>query len=196
VLIEHRGARPRIHPSAWVAPTAALVGDVHIGPESRVLWHAVLTAEDGRIDIGARCVVMEHALIRGRKTHPAVIGDDVLIGPHAHVNGARLDDGVFIATGAALFPGAGLGTGASVAVNGIVHVNSTLAGGERVPLGWVAVGRPAELFPPHHRDEIRARLTELDFFSTVYGVPREAGATERMRRQTAWFGAHSDDRIL
>jgi gamma-carbonic anhydrase len=153
LLIEHRGARPAVDPSAWVAPTAALVGDVRVGPHSRVLWHSVLTAEDGRIEIGARCVIMEQALIRGRGTHPVTLGDDVLIGPHAHVNGARLGDEVFIATGAGVFPGAVLGSGVTVAINGIVHVNSELA-------------------------------------------PGEAGATERMRRQAEWFGAHRDDRVL
>jgi gamma-carbonic anhydrase len=166
VLVEHRGARPTIHPSAWVAPTAALVGDVRIGAESRVLWHAVLTAEDGRIDLGERCVVMEHALIRAREAHPAVVGDDVMIAPNTHVNGARLGDGAFIATGAGVFPGAVVGSGATVAINGIVHVNTEL--GPR----------------------------QLDFFTTVYGVPREAGATERMRRQAAWFVEHRDDRVL
>jgi gamma-carbonic anhydrase len=196
VLVEHRGARPLIDASAWVAPSAVIVGDVRIGSDSRVLWNAVITAEDGRVELGARCVVMEHALIRARGDNPVVVGDDVLIGPHAHLNGARLGDGVFIATGASLFPGAVLGGGASVAINAVVHVNSALPEGERVPIGWVAVGDPAELLPPDRVEEIRAQLEELDFFTTVYGVPRGAGATERMRRQVSWFGAHRDDRVL
>jgi gamma-carbonic anhydrase len=196
MLVEHRGARPLIDASAWVAPSAVIVGDVRIGSDSRVLWNAVITAEDGRVELGARSVVMEHALIRARGDNPVVVGDDVLIGPHAHVNGARLGDGVFIATGASLFPGAVLGGGASVAINAVVHVNSGLPEGERVPIGWVAVGDPAELLPPDRVEEIRARLEKLDFFTTVYGVPRGAGATERMHRQVSWFGAHRDDRVL
>ena len=44
-------------------------------------------------------------MIRGRARHSTVIGDDVLVGPHAHVNGARVGEGCFLATGAALFPG-------------------------------------------------------------------------------------------
>jgi gamma-carbonic anhydrase len=124
---------PEVAASAWIAPTAVLVGDVRIGADSRVLWNAVLSAEDGRVDVGPRCVVMEHALVRGRASHPVAIGEDVLVGPHAHVNGARVGDGAFVATVAALFPGARLGSGSSVAVNGIVHVNSSLPEGERVP---------------------------------------------------------------
>src|SRR5215831_3973109 len=97
VLIEHRGHTPRVDPSAYVAPTAVLCGAVQVGPEARILFGAVLTAEDGEISVGARCVVMENALLRGRARHPCVIGDDVLVGPHAHVNGARIGDGCFLA---------------------------------------------------------------------------------------------------
>jgi gamma-carbonic anhydrase len=194
--VEHRGARPSVHESAWVAPTAVLVGDVRIGPDSRVLWNAVLTAEDGHVELGERCVVMEHALLRGRAAHPVVVGDDVLIGPHAHVNGARLEPGAFVATGAALFPGAVAGADAVVAIGAVVHVMSRLPDGGRVPIGCVAVGDPAEVLTPSTGDEIRRRVQEVDFWKTVYGVPRQAGATERMRRQTAWLGAHRTDRIV
>jgi len=78
---------------------------------ARIRFGAVLTAEDGAVEVGARCVVMENALISGRAGHPARLGDDVLIGPHAHVNGAILAPGCFVATGAALFPGARVGAG-------------------------------------------------------------------------------------
>jgi carbonic anhydrase/acetyltransferase-like protein (isoleucine patch superfamily) len=196
MLVEHRGARPHVHPSAWVAPTAVLAGDVRVGPDARVLWNAVLTAEDGSVAVGARCVVIEHALLRGRAEHPVVVGDDVLIGPGAHVNGASVADGAFVATGASLFPGARVGREATVAVGAVVHVLSRLGDGERVPIGWVAVGDPAEALPPSRGEEIRRRIAEADFFRTVYGVPREAGARERMRRQSEWFGAHREDRVV
>ena len=90
MLLEHRGRAPHVHPSAYVAPTAVLCGAVHVGPDARVLFGAVLTAEDGEVRVGARSVVMENALVRGRARHPSVIGDDVLVGPHAHLNGARV----------------------------------------------------------------------------------------------------------
>jgi gamma-carbonic anhydrase len=110
MLVEHRGRRPDIDPSAWIAPTAVVCGDVRVGPGARILWNAVVTAEDGSVAVGERCVVMEHALVRGRGAHPVVIERDVLIGPHAHVNGARIGAEAFIATGAALFPGARIGS--------------------------------------------------------------------------------------
>ena len=66
MLLEHRGQSPQVHPDAYVAPTAVLCGAVRVGPQARVLFGAVLTAEDGEITVGARCVIMENALVRGR----------------------------------------------------------------------------------------------------------------------------------
>jgi carbonic anhydrase/acetyltransferase-like protein (isoleucine patch superfamily) len=197
MLVEHRGATPTVHPSAWIAPTAVLCGDVRIGADARVLWNAVLTAEDGSVEVGKRCVVMEHALVRGRAAHPVVLGDDVLIGPQAHVNGAQISAESFVATGAALFPGARLGRRVEVRINGVVHVNSVLPDGAIVPIGWVAVGDPAEILSPDRHDEIWAIQRELDFPGTVYGQPRGDDLMARvMPRQAAWLGAHRDDRIL
>jgi carbonic anhydrase/acetyltransferase-like protein (isoleucine patch superfamily) len=193
MLLEHRGKSPLIDPSAYVAPNAIVCGDVRIGPDARVLFGAVLTAEDGSITVGARCVIMENALVRGREQHPARIGDDVLIGPHAHVNGTQVESGCFIATGAALFPGARLGTGTEVRIHGVVQVNTVLAPGSTVPIGWVAVGDPAQILPPDRHDDIWAIQRELDFPGTVYGIPRGTDAETMMRAQAEWFGAHRDD---
>ena len=194
MILEHRGAAPTIDLTAYVAPTAVVCGDVHVGPEARILFGAVVSAEDGRVEIGSRCVVMENALLRARRAHPVRIEDDVLIGPHAHVNGDAIGAGAFIATGAALFPGARIGAGAEVRINGVVHVNSALPEGGLVPIGWIAVGDPATVLPPERHDEIWAIQEPLDFPGTVYGLSRSAQARERMERQAAWFAAHRDDR--
>jgi gamma-carbonic anhydrase len=193
-LVEHRGKSPSVHPSAYVAPTAVLCGDVVVGEDARILFGAVLTAEDGRIEVGERCVVMENALLRARAAHPVVLGSDVLVGPHAHVNGAVVGDGSFLATGCALFPGVRLGRGVEVRIHGVVHVNTVLEDGAMVPIGWVAVGDPARVLPPGEHDAIWAVQEGLDFPGTVYGLPRDAPARERMERQAAWFAAHREDR--
>jgi carbonic anhydrase/acetyltransferase-like protein (isoleucine patch superfamily) len=193
MLIEHRGRSPHVDPTAYVAPTAVLCGDVRVGPDARVLFGAVLSAEDGRVEVGARCVIMENALVRGRAAHPVVLGDDVLVGPHAHLNGTVVGDGCFLATGSALFPGSRLGRDVEVRIRGVVHVNTVLADGALVPIGWVAVGDPAQVLPPERHAEIWAVQERLDFPQTVYGLPRSASARERMTRQTAWFAAHRDD---
>jgi carbonic anhydrase/acetyltransferase-like protein (isoleucine patch superfamily) len=137
---------------------------------------------------------MENALVRGRAAHPVRLGDDVLVGPQAHVNGATIGDGCFLATGCALFPGARLGRAVEVRINGVVHVNTALEDGALVPIGWVAVGDPAQVLPPGRHDDIWAIQEGLDFDATVYGLPRDTPPRERMERQAAWFGAHRDDR--
>ncbi|WP_245665924.1 gamma carbonic anhydrase family protein [Actinoplanes subtropicus] len=175
-----------------MAPSAVRCGRVILGERARILHHAVLTAEDGAITLGADVVVMEHALIRGRSAHPVAIGEAVLIGPHPHVNGATVEDEVFVATGASLFPGAG----AELRVNSVLHVNSRLEPGTVVPIGWIAAGDPAELFSPDRHDELWAVQMPLDFPGTVYGVPRGTSMRDIMARQTAFYGAHRDDREL
>lgn len=170
-----------------------LCGAVTLGEDSRVLHGAVLTAEDGAITVGANTVVMENALVRGRSKHPAVIGSSVLVGPHAHVNGAVIEDEVFVATGACLFPGSVAGTGSELRIHAVLHVNSRLAPGTTVPIGWIAAGDPAQLFSPDQHDELWDVQRELEFPGTVYGADRDTPLRDIMARQTAYYAAHRDD---
>jgi carbonic anhydrase/acetyltransferase-like protein (isoleucine patch superfamily) len=196
MLLEHRGRRPVVPESAYVAPSAVLCGAVVLGEGCRVLHGAVLTAENGDVRLGTNCVVMENALVRGRADHPALIGDAVLVGPHAHVNGATVEDEVFLATGAALFPGSVAGTGSELRINSVLHVNSHLAPGTVLPIGWIAAGNPAELFSPDRHEELWAAQEPLDFPGTVYGVPRGTPMREIMARQSAYYGSHQEDRLI
>ena len=200
MLIEHDGQRPRVSASAWVAPTAVVCGDVTIGEGSRVLFNAVITAEGGPVEIGSRCIVMEQALVRGRTGYPTRVGDNVLVGPHAHVNGAVVEDNALLATGVSVFPGGHVGARAEVRINGVVHVNSTLPAEATVPIGWVAVGHPARILPPEAHDEIWAIQEGLDFPGTVFGRGRPAVGDSlmpaAMARYAERFGHHRDDRIV
>lgn len=196
MLIEHRGKHPTVHADAYVAPTAMLVGDVTVDAGARVLHLAVLSAEDGSVSVGENSVIMEHALVRGRRDHPAIVGAAVMVGPHTHVNGSVVEDEAFIATGASLFPGSRVGTGAEVRVHGTVQVNSRVGPGEIVPIGWVAVGNPARILPPERHDEIWAAQRELDFPGTVYGVGPKVPVREIMRLQSSYYGEHRGDKEL
>src|SRR5918998_1253655 len=196
MIVEHRGRRPVIPDSAYVAPSAVVCGAVVLGERARVLHGAVVTAEDGEVRVGDDVVVMENALVRGRSRHPAVIGDAVLVGPHAHVNGARIEDEVFVATGASLFPGSVAGAGSELRINSVLHVNSRLEEQTVVPIGWIAVGDPAELFSPDRHEELWEVQRHLDFPGTVYGVPRGTPMRTVMARQVEFYGAHRADRVL
>lgn len=198
--VEHGGAAPRVDPDAWVAPDATLVGDIMVGPGSRVLWGAVLVADGGPIRIGAESIVMERALIRASKRHPVEIGNNTLIGPHAYITGATICDRVFIATGASVFNGAEVASGAEVRINGVVHLKTRLAAGAVVPIGWIAVGDPARILPPDRHEEIWAVQKPLNFPKTVFGVDRNEDPGRMMvevtRRYARFLGSHEDDRII
>lgn len=197
VLIEHQGRRPSVAETAYVAPTAVVCGDVTVGPDSRILFGAVLTAEGGSIEVGERCIVMENAVVRGRQSHPALLGDHVLVGPHAHVNGARIEHDVFLATGACVFPGAHVGHGSEVRINAVVHVNSKVSEGTVVPIGWIAVGDPAELFPPDAHEQLWPIQRRMDFPRTVFGLERTEATMDRVSaRYAESFGRHRGDRVL
>lgn len=196
MLIEHRGQRPVVPETAYVAPSAVLCGAVVLGERARILHGAVLTAEDGEVRVGDDVVVMENALVRGRAGRPAIVGDAVLIGPHAHVNGATVEDEVFVATGVSIFPGAVAGTRSELRINSVLHVGSRLAADSTVPIGWIAAGDPAQLFSPDRHAELWEVQRALDFPGTVYGVSRDTPMRTLMARQTAFYGAHLDDREL
>ena len=155
--IRHRDTAPSVDPAAYIAQTAVLSGDVRVGPGSCVLHGAVLTADGGPVRVGANCVVMEQAVLRGTPAHPLLVGDHVLIGPHAYLTGCDISGEVFIATGAMIFNGARMGRASSVALGGGVHIGCVVPPRTAIPIGWVAVGDPARMYPPGEVEQIRAR---------------------------------------
>ena len=166
-------ATPRIHPLARIASTAVLEGDVRVGAHARILHGAILTATDGVIELGAHTIVMEQAVLRASARFPLTIGDHCLVGPHASISGAEIGSEVFLATGSSVFPGAVIGRRSEVRINGVVQLRTVLAEGTTVPIGWIAVGDPAQLFSPDRHDELWAVQRELDFPGFVFGVDRE-----------------------
>lgn len=203
MIIEHEGQTPRIHPSAYVAPNAVVSGDVEIGADSRILFGAVVTDDGGPVRIGTRVTVMENAVVRGRARFPTMIGDHTLIGPHCHLNGTRIGAKVFIATQSSLFPGSVVGDRAVVRIGAIVHVNTHLAADTLVPIGWVALGNPAELLPPERHEEIVRILNTLRFRETVYGIDPEFDSDSDgspmpaiSERNALLYGKHLRDKIV
>jgi len=200
MLIEHDGLTPRIDPTAHVAPTAVVCGDVTVGPGSCIGFGAVVTAESGPVTVGAECIIMENAVIRGTRRYPASLGDHVLVGPRAYLTGCAVGDSAFLATGATVFNGAEIGPRAEVRVNGTVHLLTRLPADAMVPIGWVAVGDPATILPPDRHDEIWAIQGPLNFPKAVFGVERPPpGGTnmpEITRRYARLLRRHRQDRVL
>lgn len=191
----HLGAAPRIHPSAVIAPTAVISGDVEIGADCQVLHGAVVTAEGGGITLGEHVIVMENALIRATSTNPVHIGDHVLVGPMASVSGASIGRETFLATGTRVFNGARIGERCEIRINAVVHVRTVLPAETVVPIAWVAVGEPVQILSPDKHEDIWAAQKDLDFPGYVFGLDRDTPdlmvqLTERYGRSLA---RHADD---
>jgi carbonic anhydrase/acetyltransferase-like protein (isoleucine patch superfamily) len=206
MLIEHLGKRPNIHESAFIAPTAVICGAVTIGANTHVGFGAVISAEGGSVIIGAQSIIRENVVIRGTSGHAVQIGDYVLIGARSALYGCRVEDEAFLATGVTIFQGARIGKGAEVRINGVVHVNSVLPQSGLVPIGWIAVGNPAEVLPPGEHERIWMVQKDLNFAQTVYGVEsspdgssvkaENADMNEITRRVAEGLAKHRDDQIL
>ena len=194
MIVTHLGRSPRIDPTAYVAPNAVVCGDVSIGADCRILFGAQIIAEGGSIEIGRECIVMENAVLRAGARHSLAIGNNCLIGPNAHVVGCRIEDEVFIATGAAIFHAAHLGKGSEIRVNAVVHLKTHLPAGATVPIGWIAVGDPASILPAEEHERIWAIQQPLNFPLTVYGFEREeADMVKITRRLAANLASHRED---
>lgn len=181
---EIAGARPRLDATAIVAPTAVLSGDVTLGANVIVSFGALILGDDGPVVIGPGTVVRENVVLRAGRHHPLRIGANVLIGAQSALYGCTVEDEVFLATGVTLFHGACIGARAEVRIRGVVHVNSVLAPGAVVPIGWVAVGNPAVAYPASAHEQIWAVQRTLDFPGTVYGIERSPDGTIDMRLVT------------
>lgn len=196
VIIEYNGKRPAIDGSAYVAPTAVVRGDVHIGSGTSVLFGAVISAEGGSVEIGSESVIMENTVVRGTPGNPIRIGDRVLVGPQAHLSGCQVGNDSFLATGSTIFNGAIVEENVEVRVNGVVHVNTRLTQGSVVPIGWVAVGDPGQCYAPSDHDRIWEIQRKLDFPGTVWGVDRAVPKGQRTRRYAHALARHKNDFIV
>ena len=195
MLIEHLGKRPAVDPTAFVAPNAVVCGDVTIGPGTRIMFGAQVIAEGGSIQIGRECIVMENAVLRSSAAHPLSMASNCLVGPNAHVVGSTIEEEVFLATGCAVFHGSHIGARAEVRVNGVVHLKTRVASGATVPIGWVAVGNPAQMFPASEHDAIWKVQEPLNFPLTVYGFERsEASMAKITQRLSQALVTHLADK--
>ena len=139
LIKSYQGIRPTIDPRAFIAETATLIGDVEIGADSSIWYGCVLRGDVHSIKIGKRSNIQDGTVVHvSYKTHPTVIGDDVLVGHNATIHGCTLQDGSFVGMGATVLDGAVVETGAMVAVGALVAPN------KRVKSGELWAGNPAK----------------------------------------------------
>jgi carbonic anhydrase/acetyltransferase-like protein (isoleucine patch superfamily) len=127
---------PQVDPDAWVAPSAVLIGDVHLAAGASLWPTAVARGDVCSIHVGVGSNVQDGAVLHGDPGQPVRIGADVTIGHRAVIHGATLEDGCLIGIGAIVLNGVTVGAGALVAAGAVVTRD--------VPAGTLVMGAPAQ----------------------------------------------------
>ena len=137
MLIELGGFRPTIGRDVWIAPSAVLVGDVHVGDRASIWFGAVLRGDSSRITIGAGASVQDNAVIHCAHDLPTVIGEDVIVGHAAMLEGCVIEDGALVGMGAIVLQRARLGAGSMLAAGAVLSER------REIGPGMLAAGVPA-----------------------------------------------------
>jgi carbonic anhydrase/acetyltransferase-like protein (isoleucine patch superfamily) len=142
MIIEYRGKRPQVDPSAFVAPTAVLIGDVEVGPESSIWFGAVLRGDNGPIRVGARTSIQDNAVLHVSEDGGTFVGDDVTVGHAAVMEDCRIERYALIGSNATLLNGCTIGEGS------LIGAGSVVAQGAAIPARVLAAGAPATVKKP------------------------------------------------
>jgi carbonic anhydrase/acetyltransferase-like protein (isoleucine patch superfamily) len=147
--LDHR--LPEIAVDAWVAPSATVIGDVHIASEASVWFGAVLRGDVERLTIGRGTNIQDNAVLHSDPGAPLVLGTNITVGHLVMLHGCQIGDGTLIGIGAIVMNHARIGA------NCIVGAGSMVTEGKHFPDGSLILGSPAKLARPLTPEEI-ARL--------------------------------------
>ena len=135
-----KGVTPRVAADAYVDPSAQVIGDVDIGPESSIWMNVVIRGDVNRIRIGRRSNVQDGTVVHVmNRTHPTTIGNDVTIGHAAIVHGCTIDDRVLVGMGAILL------NGVEIESDCIVAAGTLLPEATKVPARSLVMGSPGRV---------------------------------------------------
>ncbi len=109
---EFNGKRPTVHPDAYVAPTAVLIGDVRIGAGASVWFGAVLRGDESHIEVGEGSNVQDGCVVHCSEGLPTIIGREASLGHRACIEGCIVEDGALVGTGAIMLHHSRVGAGA------------------------------------------------------------------------------------
>ena len=123
--------------SAWVAPSADVVGDARLGRDVGIWFGAVVRADNTPILIGERTNIQEGAMLHSDPGAPLTIGADVTVGHHAILHGCTVGNSVLVGMGAIILNHAVIGDGCLVGAGALVTE------GKAFPPGSLIVGSPA-----------------------------------------------------
>ncbi|HEV8389776.1 MAG TPA: gamma carbonic anhydrase family protein [Dongiaceae bacterium] len=158
VIRAHHGVTPSIAPSAFIAETAVVIGDVTIGEQASIWYGCVLRGDGNTIRVGARTNIQDGTIVHvnhereGTAGTRCIIGADITIGHMALIHACTLEDGCFVGMKACVMDGAVVESGAMVAAGALVTP------GKRVKRGELWAGSPAKLMR-------KLSEAELNYFS-------------------------------
>ena len=148
MILPFNGSEPRIAPTAFVAESADLIGDVTLGEHSSVWFRCVLRADIHYIRIGARSNIQDGTVLHGMKDlYPVVLGDDVTVGHNVTLHGCVIENLCLIGMGSVVLNNARIGAGS------IVAAGSLVTEGTVIPPRSLFMGSPAQF---------RRHLTDAD----------------------------------
>lgn len=147
---------PKIEKSAWIAPSADVIGNVKIGEDSSIWFGTVIRGDVHKIEIGDRTSVQDLSMIHVTHYkkedmsdgHPTIIGDDVTIGHKVMLHGCTIEDGCLIGMSATILDGAVIGEGSIVGANSLVTANKVF------PPHSLIMGSPAKVVRTLSKDEV------------------------------------------
>lgn len=149
MILPHHGYWPKIHETAFVAPSADVIGDVEIGSHSSIWFQCVVRGDVNTIRIGARTNIQDHTMLHvTRKVSPLKIGDDVTVGHRVTLHGCTIGSRVLVGMGAIVLDNAEVGDDC------IIGAGALVTKGTKIPNGSLAVGAPAKVIRPLRDDEL------------------------------------------
>ncbi|MCI2265631.1 gamma carbonic anhydrase family protein [Sediminivirga luteola] len=168
-IVEVDGHRPEIHPEAWVAPGATLIGRVRIGAGASIYYGCVLRADRELIEVGAGTNVQDNTVMHADPGLPLRIGERVSVGHRALVHGCTVGDDVLVGMSSTLLNGARIGAGSLIAAGAVVLE------GTEVPEGSLVAGVPGK---------VRRELTDDDRERVLQNARTYEEITELHRAST------------
>ena len=138
-LVEFEGAFPDVADGVFLAPTASLIGNVTVGAGASVWFGSVMRGDFDRIVIGAGSSVQDNSVIHAAPGLPTLVGENVIVGHGAMLEGCTIEPGVVLGMGCIVLQRARVGEGAMVAAGAVVKE------GQEIPAGHLAVGAPARV---------------------------------------------------
>lgn len=131
-----------IHPTAFIAPGAVVLGDVSLGRDASVWYHCVVRAESAPVTIGDETNVQDLSLMHTDEGFPCALGRRVGVGHRAILHGCTVEDECLVGMGAILLNGVRVGTGS------VIGAGAVLPEGTQVPPGSLVLGVPGRVVRP------------------------------------------------